>query len=125
MGKSRLPAKKFYNINYWSKMSSGNMHIVESTISVGTKFHWTGHFMNYSMLAIQSVWPVKSCPKMISARKMKDFDIFTKIALNSGRFGQNNCCQRLGKVAQGVINQHIWTHCVQCIYQKYLDSILS
>ena len=31
----------------------------------------------------------KSCPKM------KDFDIFTKIALECGRFGQNNFCQRL------------------------------
>ena len=31
---------------------------------------------------------------------MKNFDNFTKIALECGRFGQNNCCHRLWKVAQ-------------------------
>ena len=30
-------------------------------------------------------------------RKMIDFDTFTKIAGECGRFGQTNCCQRLLK----------------------------
>ena len=36
----------------------------------------------------------KSYPKIISLQ-MIDFDTFTKIAKQCGRFGQINCCQRL------------------------------
>ena len=35
---------------------------------------------------------------------MIDFDIFTKIAKECGRFGQINCCQSLQKVGQSPIN---------------------
>ena len=42
----------------------------------------------------------KSCPKNDLTRKIKDFDPFTKIALECGRFGQIICCQRLLKVAK-------------------------
>ena len=52
-----------------------------------------------------AVWPVKSC--QIFTRKMKDFEAFTKIALQCGWFGQNNCCRRLFKVAQLAINHPI------------------
>ena len=31
---------------------------------------------------------------------MIDFDAFSKIALECGRFGQINCCQRLKKLAR-------------------------
>ena len=41
---------------------------------------------------------------------MKDFDTFTKIVWICGRFGQNNCCHRLWKVAQSAINRPIWSH---------------
>ena len=44
-------------------------------------------------------------------RKVKDFDIFTKIAYNCGQFGQNNCCHMLWKVAQSAKNLPIWSHC--------------
>ena len=37
----------------------------------------------------------KSCPKMISLEKMKDFDTFTKFPKNVGTFGQTYCCHRL------------------------------
>ena len=41
---------------------------------------------------------------------MIDFDTFTKIAKECGRFGENNCCQRLYKLAQSQINHPIWSH---------------
>ena len=41
---------------------------------------------------------------------MKDFDTFTKIAKKCGRFGLNNCCHRLQKVAQSAINRPIRPH---------------
>ena len=41
---------------------------------------------------------------------MKDCDIFKKIALEFGWFGQNNCCHRLWKIAQSAINRPIWSH---------------
>ena len=44
-------------------------------------------------------------------RKMIDFGTFIKTALECGRFGQINCCQRLKKVAQCPINRQIWSHC--------------
>ena len=47
---------------------------------------------------------------MISQRKMKDFDTFTKIAWECRRLGQINCCQRLWKVSQSPINHPIWSH---------------
>ena len=60
----------------------------------------------------------KSCPKMSVklpkndfTSKIKDFDTFTKVAYECGRFGQNNWCQRLWKVAQCPINRPIWSHC--------------
>ena len=37
----------------------------------------------------------KSCPKNDFTRKVIDLETFTKIALECGRFGQINCCQRL------------------------------
>ena len=46
-------------------------------------------------------------------RKMIDFGTFIKTALECGRFGQINCCQRLKKVAQCPINRQIWSHCTQ------------
>ena len=42
---------------------------------------------------------------------MIDFDTFTKIAKECGRFGQIYCCQRLQKLAQSPINRQIWSHC--------------
>ena len=41
---------------------------------------------------------------------MKDFDAFTKIALQWWRFGQNNCFCWLWKVAQSALNRPIWSH---------------
>ena len=41
---------------------------------------------------------------------MIDFDPCTKIALECGRFGQINCCQRLQKLAQSPKNRQIWSH---------------
>ena len=43
-------------------------------------------------------------------RKMIDFDTFTKIPYDFGRFVQNNSCQRLLKVAQSAKNRQIWSH---------------
>ena len=40
---------------------------------------------------------------------MIDFDTFTKIPKECGRFGQIYCCQRLYKVAQSPINCPIWS----------------
>ena len=39
---------------------------------------------------------------------MNDFDIFTKIAKQCGRFREINSCQRLLKLAQSPINRPIW-----------------
>ena len=41
---------------------------------------------------------------------MIDFDTFTKIAQECGRFGQINCCHRLLKVAQSPKYHPIWSH---------------
>ena len=54
-------------------------------------------------------------------RKIKDFDTFTKIALECGRFGQTNCCHILSKVAQSARNNPIWSHC----YPLHLPTYLS
>ena len=49
----------------------------------------------------QPVWPekspnvYKSCPKMISQEKWYILIPLQKLPKISGRFGQNNCCQRL------------------------------
>ena len=58
-------------------------------------------------------WPYvyKNLPKNDFTRKITDFDTFTKIALECGRFGQTNCCHTLWKVAQSPINSPIWSHC--------------
>ena len=45
-----------------------------------------------------SVTRKKSLPKNDFTRKMIDFNTFTKIDLECGRFGQINCCQKLPKV---------------------------
>ena len=48
-----------------------------------------------------SVWPEKNRKKSIKVAqklfhwKNKDFDTFTKITYECGRFGRSNCCQRL------------------------------
>ena len=52
----------------------------------------------------------KRCPKNDLTRNMIDFDTFTKIAWECGRFGQINCCQRLWIVAQSPKNCPIWSH---------------
>ena len=63
-----------------------------------------------------TVWPVKSCQMSVKVaqkwfhKKMKDFDTFTQIAYECRRFGQNNQCQRLWKVALSSINHPIWSH---------------
>ena len=41
--------------------------------------------------------------------KLIDFNTFTKIAYECGRFGQINYCQRLQKVAQSAKNRPIWS----------------
>ena len=41
-------------------------------------------------------------------RKIIDFDTFTKIAMDCGRFGQINCCQR--QLAPSPINHPIRSH---------------
>ena len=55
-------------------------------------------------------------PKNGFTRKLYDFDSFTKIALEWGRLGQINCCQRLEKVAQSLINRQIWSHWTGVVY---------
>ena len=61
-------------------------------------------------------WPVKSGQISIKVaqndftRKFKKIDTFTKITWECGRFGQNNCCQRLWNFAQSPINRPIWSH---------------
>ena len=52
----------------------------------------------------------KSCPQKYFTTKIKEFDTFTKIAYACWRFGRINCCQRLLKVAQIIINRPIWSH---------------
>ena len=47
------------------------------------------------------------------ARNMIDSGNLTKLAKESGSFGQINCCQSLYKLAQSPINCSIWTHCPQ------------
>ena len=47
-------------------------------------------------------------PKNDFTRKMIDFDTFTKIAKECGRFGQ--IAKGLKKVAQSPINCPIWSH---------------
>ena len=51
---------------------------------------------------------LKKLAKNDFARKMMDFDTFTKIAEECGVFGQIYCCQRLLKRAQSPINRPIW-----------------
>ena len=59
-------------------------------------------------------------PKNEFTRKRIDFDTFTKIALEFGRFGQINCCQRLLKVPQSPINRPIWSHLLVhlCLFEQ-------
>ena len=61
-------------------------------------------------LSFQAMWPVKSCPKEISLAKWKILTTLQKLPKKCGRFGQNNCCNRLWKVAQSAINGPIWSH---------------
>ena len=68
-----------------------------------------------------AVWPVKSrykLPKDDTTRKMKYFDIFTKIAFKYGRIGQNNYNHRLWKVASSAINRPIWSEYEQMLYKN-------
>ena len=63
---------------------------------------------------------------MIPLEIKKDFETFTKICINCGRFGQNNCCHRLWKVAQCAINRPIWSHWSQWTPENlltYIDDI--
>ena len=46
---------------------------------------------------------------MISLVKLKMLAPLQKLPKN-GRFGQNNCCQRLWKFFQSPINRPIWSH---------------
>ena len=62
---------------------------------------------------------LQKLPKNDFTRKIIDFDNFTKIALECGRFGQINCCQRLYKVAHSSINLPLWSHW----YQTYAHTI--
>ena len=62
------------------------------------------------------VWPVKSRqisiksdPTLISLEKWKILTTLT-ICQKMWRFGQNNCCHRLRKVAQRLINRPILSH---------------
>ena len=48
---------------------------------------------------------LQKLPKNDFARKIKDFDTFTKIDYECGSFGQTNCCHRLWKVVQSPINR--------------------
>ena len=59
-----------------------------------------------SMTSIKSPNVYKSCPKVISLEKWKIYKNFLKC----GWFGQTNCCHKLWKVAQSVINCPIWSH---------------
>ena len=52
----------------------------------------------------------KSCPKMISLEKWTILTPLQKFTYRCGRFGQNNCCQRLWKVAQSAKNCPIWSY---------------
>ena len=54
---------------------------------------------------------LQNLPKNDFNRKIKDFDTFTTIAYECGRFGQINCCKRLKKLVQSPINRPIWSHC--------------
>ena len=54
---------------------------------------------------------------------MIDFDTFTKIAHECGRFGQINFCQRLEKVAQSPINCPILSHCITSLKFQVQDEI--
>ena len=62
------------------------------------KHGWDFHL---NELGIPPVWSEKiarcllKLPKNDGTRKMIDFNIFTKIAQECGRFGQMHCCQRL------------------------------
>ena len=53
---------------------------------------------------------LEKLPKRDFTRKMNDFNTFTNIAQECGRFGQINCCQMLEKDAQSPINRQIWSH---------------
>ena len=79
----------------------------------------------------QTVWPVKSCQMSIKIAqkwflyKIEIFWHFYKKFLTCEPFGQNNCCQRLWKVAQSAINHPIWSHWgqVSCfLISKQIDS---
>ena len=54
---------------------------------------------------------------MISLEKCNIWHLY-KNCPKCGRFGQNNCCHRLWKVAQSAISRPIWSHC------KWLTLIL-
>ena len=54
----------------------------------------------------------KSCPKNIFYKINERFWHLYKNCQKCGRFGQNNCCRRLWKVAQSTINRPIWSHCL-------------
>ena len=47
-------------------------------------------------------------PKNDFTRKVIDFDTFTKIAKECGRFGQINCCPKSNKLPNLVTIYHFW-----------------
>ena len=52
----------------------------------------------------------KSGTKMILHKKLPKNNFSIKINKKCGRFGQNNCCLRLRKIAQRAINRPIRSH---------------
>ena len=57
-----------------------------------------GHYLPTSVTSEKLPNVYKSCPIMIPLEIKKDFDTFTKICINCGRFGQNNCCTGFEKL---------------------------
>ena len=61
--------------------------------------------------------PVKSCQMSIKVaqklfnEKNERFQHLYKNGIKCGQFWLNNCCHRLLKVDQSVINCPIWSHC--------------
>ena len=75
--------------------------------------HLKNSILNIRFCDLLAVWPVKSLQMSIEVaqkwftRKMKLY----KNCLKCGRFGQNNCCHMLWKVAQIAIYCPTLSHC--------------
>ena len=124
----RAPAANYFPLirnaickNCWRILCRGRSHPPRvQNVSVFVQLEWGQVLLCWPPqlaydLSMPPVWPVKS--RRISIRIAQKWFHFKnerfwqlKKSLNCGRFGKNNCCHRLLKVAQSAIYRPIWSH---------------